>query len=125
MRGFLSAACFSRTFFVSGLTSVTRVVASPAGMVVCSTLTPIARGCVGGDAQVVLDAALPPAAAGRWMRMIDGGLVVDEALRAAAQLARIDADRRRDVRRRGLQQRAGDVLPPAGVARAAEPVGVE
>ena len=80
---------------------------------------------VRGDALVVHDVAHPPPAALPRIGMIDRGLVVDESLRAAAQLARLDVDRRGDARRRGLEQQPGDVLPPAGVARAAEPVGVE
>ena len=98
------------------------------GYIAQQVLAPVRRRLqqrVGGDALVVHDVAHPPRAALPRMRMIDRGLVFDQSLRAALQLARLHLDGRSDLRRRRLQQQSGDVLPPAGVARAAEPVRVE
>jgi hypothetical protein len=59
------------------------------------------------------------------MRMIDGGFVLDQTLLPTVQLARLDPDRRGDARRCRFEEQSGDVLPPPGVPRPTEPVGIE
>src|SRR5437667_11159752 len=77
---------------------------------------------IGGDALVIHDVPHAPCPAGPGIRMIDRRFVFDQSLLSAAKLSRLDARGSGNACRRSLQKQTGDVLPPAGVARAAEPV---